>query len=174
MTENITHDAYGEDVHYLGFWARFVAFLIDSTAATIILAPLAGRLMDEVVWSEYDLSDQAELMLLLQQLTTRMSLDLLLMGTIFVLFWIFRNATPGKMIFKSVIVDAATLQAPNALQNIIRYLAYYVSLLPMGLGFIWIGFDQRKQGWHDKIARTVVIRGKPRTDTEDEARPDGR
>jgi uncharacterized RDD family membrane protein YckC len=25
------------------------------------------------------------------------------------------------------------------------------------LGFIWIAFDKRKQGWHDKLAGTVVI-----------------
>ena len=65
-------------VQYLGFWARFVAFLIDSTAATIILAPLTARLMDEIIISDYDLGDQAELMLLLQRLTTQLSFDLLL------------------------------------------------------------------------------------------------
>jgi uncharacterized RDD family membrane protein YckC len=25
------------------------------------------------------------------------------------------------------------------------------------LGFLWIAFDRRKQGWHDKIAGTVVV-----------------
>jgi uncharacterized RDD family membrane protein YckC len=29
------------------------------------------------------------------------------------------------------------------------------------LGFIWVGFDQRKQGWHDKLAKTVVIKTNP-------------
>jgi uncharacterized RDD family membrane protein YckC len=28
------------------------------------------------------------------------------------------------------------------------------------LGIIWVGFDKRKQGWHDKLAGTVVIRNK--------------
>lgn len=157
----------GEEVQYLGFRARFVAFLADSTAATLILAPLASKVFDQIVMSDYDLSDQAELMALLQRLTTQLSFDLLLLGTIFVLFWVFKNATPGKMIFKSVIVDASTLAAPSTAQNIIRYLAYYISLLPLGLGFIWIAFDRRKQGWHDKIARTVVVRGRPRTGSVD-------
>jgi len=149
-------------VIYLGFWARFVAFLIDSTAATLILAPVTARVMDEIVIADYDLADQAELMLLLQRLTAQMSFDLLLMGTIFVLFWVFKNATPGKMLFRCVIVDAETLAPPSTAQNIVRYLCYYVSLIPLGLGFFWIGFDRRKQGWHDKIARTVVIKGRPR------------
>ena len=92
-----------------------------------------------------------------------MGFDLLIMGTIFILFWVFKNATPGKMLFRSVIVDAKTLAAPSTAQNIVRYLGYFLSLLPLGLGFIWIGFDPRKQGWHDKLAGTVVIKGKPRT-----------
>ncbi|MBT4162381.1 MAG: RDD family protein [Gammaproteobacteria bacterium] len=157
-----------DDVQYLGFWARFVAFLIDSTAASIILAPVVARVLGELVISDYDLSDQAQLMELLQRLTTQMSFDLLLMGTIFILFWIFKNATPGKMLFKSVIVDAKSFGPPSTAQNIIRYLAYYISLLPLGLGFIWIGFDRRKQGWHDKIARTVVIKGKPHIDENEQ------
>ena len=42
-------------------------------------------------------------------------------------------------------------------QLLLRYLGYYVSLLPVGLGFFWIGLDRRKQGWHDKLAGTLVV-----------------
>lgn len=147
---------------YVGFWARFVAFLIDSTVATLILAPVSARVMDEIVVADYDLGDRAELILLLQRLTAQLSFDLLLMGTVFVLFWVFKNATPGKMLFRCVIVDATTLARPSTFQNIVRYLCYYVSLIPFGLGFLWIGLDSKKQGWHDKISRTVVIKGRPR------------
>ncbi len=157
-----------DNPHYVGFWARFVAFLIDSTVASIVIAPLAVRMIGEIDMSAYDLGDPEQLNELLLRLTTQMSVDLLLMGTIFILFWIFRNATPGKMIFKAVIVDASTLAAPSVAQNIIRYLAYFISLIPFGLGFIWIAFDAKKQAWHDKIARTVVIKGKPRVLSEHE------
>ena len=150
------------EIHYLGFNARFVAFLIDSTAASILMAPVISRLIDDVDLSNYELSDQSQLMELLERMTIQLSVDLLFMGTIFVLFWVYKNATPGKMLFKSVIVDAKTLSAPSTSQNIIRYLGYFISLLPLGLGFIWIAFDKRKQGWHDKLAGTVVIIGKPR------------
>jgi uncharacterized RDD family membrane protein YckC len=40
---------------------------------------------------------------------------------------------------------------------VIRLLCYFVSALPFYLGFLWAAFDRRKQGWHDKIAGTVVI-----------------
>ena len=74
-----------------------------------------------------------------------------------ILFWVARSATPGKMLIRARIVDAATGGKPSIGQLIGRYLGYYVSMLPMFLGFVWIAFDQRKQGWHDKLARTVVV-----------------
>jgi uncharacterized RDD family membrane protein YckC len=74
-----------------------------------------------------------------------------------VVFWMARQATPGKMVFKIRIADATTLQAPSRRQDIGRYLAYFVSIFCLGLGFLAIAMDKRKQGWHDKIAGTVVI-----------------
>jgi uncharacterized RDD family membrane protein YckC len=37
-------------------------------------------------------------------------------------------------------------------------MGYFISGLALGMGFFWIGLDKRKQGWHDKMANTVVIR----------------
>jgi uncharacterized RDD family membrane protein YckC len=55
------------------------------------------------------------------------------------------------------VVDAATGAPPSTLRLVIRLLCYVVSALPFYLGFLWAAFDRRKQGWHDKIAGTVVI-----------------
>ena len=41
---------------------------------------------------------------------------------------------------------------------LLRYVGYIVSGLAIGLGFLWIIWDDKKQGWHDKIASTKVIR----------------
>jgi uncharacterized RDD family membrane protein YckC len=54
--------------------------------------------------------------------------------------------------------------APRRRQNVdwttagIRALSCFLSLLPLGLGFLWIAFDRDRQAWHDKVAGTVVIR----------------
>ncbi|TMG88252.1 MAG: RDD family protein [Betaproteobacteria bacterium] len=55
------------------------------------------------------------------------------------------------------IVDANTYGPPSTGKLIGRYFAYLVSIIPIFLGFLWIAFDKRKQGWHDKLAGTVVI-----------------
>ena len=54
--------------------------------------------------------------------------------------------------------DAKTGGKPSTGQFIGRYLCYYLSSLLLGLGFIWVAFDSRKQGWHDKLAGTLVVR----------------
>ena len=51
---------------------------------------------------------------------------------------------------------------PSTGQLIGRYFGYYVSTIPLFLGFVWVAFDPRKQGWHDKLAGTVVVREKHR------------
>jgi len=62
------------------------------------------------------------------------------------------------MIVRAKIVDARTGGKPSTGQLIGRYFGYYLSMIPLFLGFIWVAFDKRKQGWHDKLAGTVVIR----------------
>lgn len=79
------------------------------------------------------------------------------MGIIVLLFWFYRSATPGKMILNMHIVDAKTEGKPTRKQCVIRYLGYIVAVLPLMLGFVWIMFDKKRQGWHDKLAGTMVI-----------------
>lgn len=74
------------------------------------------------------------------------------------MFWIKKQATPGKLMLSAKIVDARTGDKPKASQYIVRYLAYYLSAIALCLGSVWVAFDKRKQGWHDKLAGTVVIR----------------
>jgi uncharacterized RDD family membrane protein YckC len=58
------------------------------------------------------------------------------------------------------VVDAATGNPLTTGQAIGRYFGYFVSAIPFGLGLIWVAFDSKKQGWHDKMAGTVVVRSK--------------
>ncbi len=44
------------------------------------------------------------------------------------------------------------------MQSIIRYIGYIPSILVFCIGLFWVAFDPKKQGWHDKMAKTVVVR----------------
>jgi uncharacterized RDD family membrane protein YckC len=74
-----------------------------------------------------------------------------------VAFWRFQGATPGKLAVGVRIVDARTGGAPSLARLALRLLCYVLSALPLYLGFLWIAVDRRRQGWHDKIAGTLVI-----------------
>ena len=146
------------EVVYIGFWKRFIGFLVNSVLITLMMSPLGVILFDEIRISDYDLADQQQVIALLAVMSRQSGIEIAVAGTLFVLFWIFRNAEPGKMIFRAVIVDANSHAPATSGQYLLRYLGYYISLIPFGLGFLWVGIDPRKQGWHDKIASTVVIK----------------
>jgi len=137
-----------DDKEYAGFWIRFGAFLIDLVVIVIVLyVPLSF-----IYGEEYWLSDK-----LIQGFWDLM-LGYLVPVVATIWFWLRFLGTPGKMATKLAIVDAETGKKMTPRQAIIRYFAYLVSTLPLCLGFLWIAVDKRKQGWHDKLAGTVVIR----------------
>lgn len=72
--------------------------------------------------------------------------------------WIVWGATPGKIMIGLRIVDEPTGGRPGAWQCIGRWVMAIVGVLCVGLGFLWIAIDPRKQGWHDKLVRTFVVR----------------
>ncbi len=74
-----------------------------------------------------------------------------------IFFWVRWCATPGKLLLDCRVVDSRTLQPLSLKQATIRALGYIISALPFYLGFVWIAFDKRKQGLHDKLAGSVVL-----------------
>jgi len=132
---------------YVGFLARFLASVVDTFLAMVIITPVLFGVYGESLLSVESFSG-GPLYYLMTWVFPAVAV---------VLFWIARSATPGKMLIRAKIVDARTGGKPSTGQLIGRYFAYYVSMLPLFLGFIWIAFDKRKQGWHDKLARSVVV-----------------
>jgi uncharacterized RDD family membrane protein YckC len=147
------------EIRYVGFWARFGAFFVDSIVASLLMMPLMNSSSDLATLNS---SDPALLDAYLQELFGPQTImEILIIAVIIIAFWIYYAATPGKMLFRGYIVNAKDFRKVSTKQLVIRYIGYYVSLLVFGLGFLWIGIDKRKQGLHDKMAGTVVINQKP-------------
>ncbi|MGA3156817.1 MAG: RDD family protein [Steroidobacteraceae bacterium] len=157
-------------LEYVGFWIRVVAALIDTALVTVALWPLGHVLYRNIHLPSPDWDPNAPGALelsQLSQLSLHFSLSDVLLGVVLpaavvIVFWIARQATPGKMVFGARIVDAISGRPPHLSQMLVRYLGYYLSTLFLCLGFIWVGLDPRKQGWHDKLANTVVVRHRRR------------
>ena len=76
----------------------------------------------------------------------------------FVYFWTQSNGqTLGHKVLGIRVVreDGKPIDITTA---IIRYIGYIVSGIVIGLGFFWVIWDPKKQGWHDKMAGTIVVK----------------
>lgn len=85
-------------------------------------------------------------------------LNLTLFLIVFGFILINTASSPGKFVMGLKIVDEDTLQKPSKKQLFTRLYWYIFSTIPLCLGFIWIRFDKRRQGWHDKKSNTLVIK----------------
>lgn len=136
------------DQEYAGFWIRVGASIIDSILLLIIIVPILSAIYGAEYWEgESFILGGWDILF-----------NYFLPAVVVIVFWSYKSATPGKMIAKIKIVDAKTGEKPSTGQLIGRYLGYYISTIPLLLGIIWVGLDRRKQGWHDKLAGTVVVR----------------
>jgi uncharacterized RDD family membrane protein YckC len=71
--------------------------------------------------------------------------------------WSRGGQTVGYKVMRLRVVRAHDGGPLSGSQAIGRFLGYIVSAFVFYLGFIWILFDEKRQGWHDKLAGTVVI-----------------
>ena len=119
-----------------GFGVRFVAALIDG-----IVIAIASSLLTRVM-----------------PFMKRPILSSIPGALYSILLWVnWQGQTIGKraMGIKVVRADGKALDYAEA---VVRYLGYIISAIPFGLGFLWVIWDKKKQGWHDKIAKTLVVK----------------
>jgi uncharacterized RDD family membrane protein YckC len=140
---------------YAGFIRRLMAFIVD----ILWISPLIVLLLYLYYGSDYvQIQNSIYMASQLEYFDWRVFLiNHILPALLIIWFWIKYAATPGKLLLDCEIVDAITGQPITFKQALLRYAAYIVSALPLGLGFFWILWDKQKQAWHDKIANTVVI-----------------
>lgn len=134
------------DYEYAGFWIRVLASIIDSLVLMLVIVPLV------VVAGMMGLID-------LDAQYTWLDIVVQIFSVVFYIgCWVKFAGTPGKRILKLKILDADTGEHLTTGKAIIRYVGYIISSLVLLLGLIWVAFDKKKQGWHDKMANSVVVK----------------
>ena len=131
-------------VELAGFWPRVAAQILD--AAWMIPVGLVLVLLGDFLRGGGGLSPGSDILLQL------------ISALLIILFWASRQATPGKMLMRLRVIDAETGGTPPWPRLVTRYLGYILSSIPLGLGYLWMLWDPRRQCWHDRIARTLVVR----------------
>lgn len=132
---------------YGGFWLRVVSYAIDAIVLSIfggifgVMARMTGL---------NPMDPTGQLMLLMANLSLafiyNVGMNFVFAGTI------------GKRVLGLQVLDSRTLERITFTQSCVRSFMQFISGLVICLGYISIAFNKRKQGWHDSVAGTVVVK----------------
>jgi uncharacterized RDD family membrane protein YckC len=137
-----------------GFWLRFLAYFIDS-----FVAGIAGGVASGVVGAVVGVASGAS--------GSEATGPAAVLGVVaaFAAYWIYfaamessgKQATLGKMALGLTVTDLEGRRIGFGRASG-RWFSKLISWVPLGIGFLAAGFTQRKQGFHDMIAGTLVMR----------------
>jgi uncharacterized RDD family membrane protein YckC len=146
-----------------GFASRLIAFITDLVIISIISTIVLFGINEIITFFGLKLlftrwinnSANAE------AIDTAFKISVLLLYYIFsilyfAVFWSLIGYTPGKYLVKLRVVRTDGFRL-GFWRSVLRAVCYFLSALLLFMGFIWIIFDKKRQGLHDKIAGTVVI-----------------
>jgi uncharacterized RDD family membrane protein YckC len=147
---------------YAGFWIRFIARFVDGlilgiplTILLFIFIAISGAALNATT------SDQNA-----QNTTAGIASGVFLLFYLIALvgiagyqiyFWGTSGQTIAMRMFHLKVVDANTGAPIGIGRAVVRWLMTLVNSWACYVGWIWVAFDARKQGWHDKVANSVVL-----------------
>lgn len=137
---------------YAGFVSRLLAYATDIAIITVMLIAF-GWLVDTVtrLFPPVIFDPEGATGLVLAGMVIVVA-----SGIYYIFFWTLLGQTPGKMLLglRIVSLDGSRL---TLWQSLRRYIGYYLSAMALYAGYWWVLVDNRRQGWHDKLAGTLVI-----------------
>ena len=149
---NLNNSLETKKVTVVGFGPRLAATLIDSAMVGFLGFVLAFILGFIAIFT--NMVNPGQVNGVLDLLTV---LCLLFFSIFYYIgFWTTDGQTMGKTIIglKVIRTDGTQLSVGRAL---LRYIGYIVSASLFSIGFLWADFDPKRQGWHDKLAGTLVV-----------------
>jgi uncharacterized RDD family membrane protein YckC len=142
-----------------GFFSRLEAFVIDLVFLSIIemgisafiqaflrffqLSTIAANL--QAIWANSAIN-----------MAVGVTFSILFVIGYFTFFWSLVGFTPGKAVLGLKVVRKDG-QKMSFGRSVLRFFSYWISALPLFLGFFWVLWDPNRRGWHDKIAGTQVL-----------------
>ena len=119
---------------YGGFWIRFAAYLIDVLTIGTPVAVLTAMNPSLIV------------------------LAYVVMPVYFVVFWATTGRTFGMVLCGLRVVRSRDGGRVGLRSAMLRLAGFLLAAIPLDIGLVWAAFDERRRGWHDMVAGTVVIR----------------
>jgi uncharacterized RDD family membrane protein YckC len=144
---------------YAGFVSRATAFVIDLVVMSVVLLVVIALTQSLIgFFTLYGLLGQR--VVDSGPFRTAVEVVIAVIGVAIaigypVVFWVLIGQTPGKVLM-GVRISRVTGQPITIRRALLRYVGYWLSAIPLGLGFFWVLVDDHRQGWHDKLAGTYV------------------
>jgi uncharacterized RDD family membrane protein YckC len=136
-----------ENITLASIPSRAMAFVIDEV--------IVSMLFIAIYWDKFTNSANVEqTVILMNTMVMYVMLIKVLYHGFFV--WMY-GATPGKMVAKIRVIYMYDLDNPSPGQALLRALVRVVSETIFYLGFVWAMLNPKREGWHDKAARTLVV-----------------
>lgn len=140
---------YQNHLGLAGFWRRLAASILDGIFILLVTLPLSFLMLGSAYFDDTTTTFFGPMDFVI---------NYLLPFIIVMAFWKLKGATPGKMALGIKIIRAKDEDPLSTGQCIGRYFGYFLSAIPIGLGYFWMLWDDKKQTWHDKLAGTLVVR----------------
>lgn len=129
-----------------GFWIRGLAWFIDAFLINLVMSPAATQYPGYFEEHGFRVS----------------GIYLLIWGLYGAVCNLWFQGTLGKKVLNLKVVSAENGGPVSFLVMLFRDgIGRFISLLPMGLGFVWAAFNSEKKSLHDHIFATRVVRKVP-------------
>lgn len=148
-------------------WAVTIDGLIVGTISLLLNLPayitdfknLYSSLTDQIAAGSTNPSIEAAMKSTHNPLYTILSIISFAMGVAYPVYFIGKSGqTPGKKLMKIKVIDKETQKAPGYIKAFLReVIGKTIDAISFYLGYLWVLWDKEKQGWHDKIAGTIVV-----------------
>jgi len=135
-----------------GFWMRLVATIIDAFIVFILQLLLGSLLALAGVIAAGHQASAGNVAVLVQLFGFALSF------VYYVVFTGYGGQTPGKMALRIKVIrrDGSSLSYGRAAFREVP--AKFISGIIFGIGYLMVAFDEQKQGLHDRMADTYVIK----------------
>jgi uncharacterized RDD family membrane protein YckC len=154
----------GPQPRYAGFWIRLVARLLDGLVIGIpfgillgVFFVIGGVASNHTSSSSQDSQNAAAAAVFGGGFLLLYLIALVVQVGYWIYFWGTSGATLGMRLLHLKVVDADTGGPIGYARATVRFLMSIVNGWACYIGWIWVAFDPRKQGWHDKVANSVVL-----------------
>ncbi|HCM75692.1 MAG TPA: RDD family protein [Cytophagales bacterium] len=153
---------------YAGFWLRFVAYIIDYILIWVVQAfiaiPILGMVGISFASRAGDMStmDEGEMLGMFAGIMAAAGATALLTTILVILYFTLMEsskyqATVGKLALGLIVTDENG-EKLDMVKALIRNLSKILSSMILLIGYIMVGFTEKKQGLHDIIAKTLVVK----------------